>query len=107
MPVERKPYSVTRQMIMVIIPFLDLWAAYRIEKLRYWLLIFLLGFGILRSVVLYPWEWNTPDTRDDHTPFFADINSEIIFIVVAIIIAMIVIRKWTMEWNKACLEKKK
>ena len=47
MPVNRKIYSVKIQMVLAIIPFVDLWASYRIMKLRLWLLIMYLGFGLL------------------------------------------------------------
>ena len=100
MTVERKPYSVTRQMIMVIFPILDLWATYRIQKLRWYLLIFLLGFGVLWTVV--DWAMYGDEFFDEDAPLFADTASVIIFIVevaIQIIIAMMVIRKWTIEWN--------
>ena len=100
MPVERKPYSVTRQMIMVIFPILDLWATYRIQKLRWYLLIFLLGFGIFWTVV--DWAMYGENFWDEDVNFFADTSSTIIFtleVAIQIIIAMIVIRKWTIEWN--------
>ncbi len=101
MPVTRKTYSVTRQMIMVIFPILDLWASYRIQKLRLWLLIMWLGFGILWIVV--DWVIYGDEFFDEDAPFFADTSSIIIFILeeaITIIVAMILIRKWTIEWNK-------
>ena len=99
MPVERKPFSVTRQMIMVIFPILDLWATYRIQKLRWYLLIFLLGFGIFWIAV--DWAMYGETFWDEDANIFAEKSSTIIFILVAIqiIVAMIVIRKWTIEWN--------
>ncbi len=100
MTVERKSYSVTKQMIMVIFPILDLWATYRIQKLRWYLLIFLLGFGIFWTVV--DWAMYGDEFFDEDAPLFADTASVIIFIVevaIQVIIAMIVIRKWTIEWN--------
>jgi hypothetical protein len=33
MPVKQEKYSVKIQMILSVIPFVNLWAAYRIEKL--------------------------------------------------------------------------
>ncbi len=101
MPVTRKTYSVTRQMIMVIFPILDLWASYRIQKLRLYLLIFLLGFGILwvvTDMAIYGDEF-----FDEDASLIPDTSSIIIYILeiaIEIIIAMILIRKWTIEWNK-------
>ncbi len=100
MTVEKKAYSVTKQMIMVIFPIFDLWATYRIQKLRWYLLIFFLGFGVLWTVV--DWAMYGDEFFDKDAPLFADTASIIIFIVevaIQIIIAMIVIRKWTIEWN--------
>ena len=38
--IEKKPENVKWQMVFSVIPFLDLYASYRIQKLRFWLLIF-------------------------------------------------------------------
>jgi len=51
--VEKKPVSVNWQMIFVLIPFLDLYASYRIQKLRLWLLIFGVGFSIATILLNY------------------------------------------------------
>ena len=50
MPVNREIYSVKIQMILSIIPFVDLWASYRIEKLRLWVL-FWIGIILIGSIV--------------------------------------------------------
>ena len=46
MPVKQEKYSVKMQMILSVIPFVNLWAAYRIEKLGLCLIIQLF-FGLL------------------------------------------------------------
>ena len=50
MPVSREVYSVKVQMVLACIPIIDLWAAYRIEKLRVWILLYagmiLVGFMV-------------------------------------------------------------
>lgn len=38
--IEKKPENVKWQMVFSVIPFLDLETSYRIQKLRFWLLIF-------------------------------------------------------------------
>jgi len=38
--IEKKPENVKWQMVFSVIPFLDLYASDRIQKLRFWLLIF-------------------------------------------------------------------
>ena len=102
MPVERKSYSVKIQMILAIIPIVDLWASYRIMKLRLWLLIFWVGFVILAA--LMDWAIYGDKYWDLDTPFFpteptAQINF-ILFSAIEIFVAVILMRKWTIEWNK-------
>jgi len=48
---KKEPVSVNWQTLLILIPIVDLLAVYRVEKLRLYLLIFWLGFG-LGSVIL-------------------------------------------------------
>ena len=85
MPVARRPYSVVIQIILSVIPIVDLWAAYRIEKLRLWILywigMFFVGLMVGFFVV-------------DSTA------STIISLAVSIPIAIFLMRYFTIEWNK-------
>jgi len=104
MPVERKSYSVKIQMILAIIPIVDLWASYRIMKLRLWLLIMYVGFGILATINDWAIYGDKYWDLDYDIPFIpteptAQINF-ILFIAIETIVAVILIRKWTIEWNK-------
>lgn len=84
MPVEKKTYSVNVQMILAIIPIVDLWAVYRIEKLRLWVLYWIgmiLISGALTAI-------------GDPTVEF------IIALAIEIPIAVFLMRHITMEWNK-------
>ncbi len=90
-------------MVLAIIPFVDLWASYRIMKLRLWLLIFLVGFGILATLndlAIYRDEYWDMDW--DAPIFFepAALINFILFTAVEIIVAVILMRKWTIDWNK-------
>ena len=100
MPVNRKTYSVKIQMILAIIPLVDLWASYRIMKLRLWLLFIWLGFAILWTLI----EWAIyGDKYWDLDYDFFEPASLIYFILtegITIIVAVILMRKWTIEWNK-------
>ena len=84
MPVTREAYSVKIQMILSVIPFVDLWAAYRIEKLRlwvaYWIGMIMISLGL--SVIGEP-----------TTEF-------IIALAIEIPIAVFLMRHFTMEWNQ-------
>ena len=85
MPVNREIYSVKIQMILSIIPFVDLWASYRIEKLRLWVL-FWIGIILIGSIV---------------TSIVVDyLSSTIVNIIINISIAFFLMRHFTMEWNK-------
>lgn len=83
MPVERKTYSVNVQMILSIIPIVDLWAAYRIEKLRLWVL-FWIGMMLISGALM---------VLGDPTIEF------IIGMAITIPIALFLMRHFTMEWN--------
>ncbi len=101
---RKEPVSVNWQSLLVIITLLDLFAAYRVEKLRLFLLIFFLGFG-LGSVVLdaslFPEDYFSDeflDSNDLFTENFWQIG--LVIRLVAIGFAIILIRKWSREWNE-------
>jgi len=107
--------SLVRQTIYCFIPILDLYAAYKIKKLRWYLLIMLL-VGIPLSLGL---ELAFPTTMpDDYDKIFME-NQEIdwgyiflgdtsedeiilgiIFQVVVLALAVFLIRRWSKNWNK-------
>jgi hypothetical protein len=66
-----------------VIPFLNLWAAYRIEKLIFFVLLLIgitvINFGVA-FVILFPF-------------------SIAAFIAVYVILVIYFMRKWTIEWN--------
>jgi hypothetical protein len=70
-------------MIFSIIPFLNLWAAYRIEKLL-WFVIVLIGISVINFgvtfVILFPF-------------------SIAVYIAIYVILVIYFMRKWTIEWN--------
>ena len=100
--VEKKPVSVNWQMIFVLIPLLDLYASYRIQKLRLWLLIFLVGNGIVsilmdKAIFGMPYS-NLTDKAHYFDPDLFYIH--ILYVIVTIGIAVFLIRKWSISWNK-------
>jgi hypothetical protein len=106
--------SLLRQTIYVFIPILDLYAAYHIKKLRWYLLIMILvGFamsGIASAI-------NPPMTDIDEDRIFTihgELNWEylilgenpeltiattIVYQAVVFGIAVYLIRKWSKQWN--------
>jgi len=100
--IEKKPVSVNWQMVFVLIPFLDIYASYRIQKLRLWLLIFLVGFGIvvlLLDYAIFGMHFDDITNKDHYLdPYFRYIH--ILLVIVTLGTAVFVIRKWSISWNK-------
>lgn len=71
------------QMIFSVIPILNLWAAYRIRKLR-WFVLLLIGIWAITFAIsfLIPF------------PF-----SSVIDIAIYAILVIYYMKKWTIEWN--------
>ena len=80
---KKKFVNINIQTILALIPIVDLWAAYRIEKFRFWygLLVgfFLFGFSI-DETLRYPY-------------------NVIVIMIIEIPIAVYLMRKWSKEWN--------
>ncbi len=55
--VEKEPVNVVRQMIFAVIPILDIYASYKIQKLRLWLLIFWVVGAIVGLIYSETSEW--------------------------------------------------
>lgn len=91
MPVSREIYSVKIQMILSLISIVDLWAAYRIEKLRLWVL-FYIGMVIISLPLM---------VIDDV------IIESLIGMIIGIPIALFLMRHFTIEWNKKIQEETK
>jgi|CXWL01.1.fsa_nt_gi hypothetical protein len=82
--VSKKEFvNINIQTILAVIPIVNLWASYRIEKFRFWcgLLVgfFLLGFSI-DETLRYPY-------------------NVIVIMVIEIPVAVYLMRKWSKEWN--------
>ena len=107
--------SLLRQTIYVFIPIMDLYAAYHIKKLRWYLLIMLLvgaAMGGLSSVINPPIE---EYDEDRIMTIHGDINWEylilgdnpelaiatsIMYQAVVFAVAVYLIRRWSHQWNR-------
>ncbi len=100
--IEKKPVNVKWQMVIVLIPFLDLYASYRIQKLRLWLLIFLVGFSIVALLMDYSIFGMKYSDLGNKTDFLdpAMLYTHIMFTIITLSTAVFVIRKWSIDWNK-------
>ena len=100
--VEKKPVSVKWQMLFVLIPFLDLYASYRIQKLRLWLLIFGVGFGIATLLLNYAFFgmnhsfWDNGVMAWDPSMTYFHIG----IVIATLGSAVYVIRRWSITWNE-------
>ncbi len=101
--VKKQPVSVKRQTIFALIPSVDVWAFYRIQKLRKFILIALaLGFGfspisllvsasIDMSTVTGPLDlYTNPVFLGYVIGSIASLHGTLIFFI----------RRWSREWNE-------
>ena len=69
--------SVEWQMLFAVIPIVNLWVSYRVDKLRKALIIFILANLIFRFIADYPFS-----------------------LLYVMIIEIYFIRRWTIQWNE-------
>lgn len=96
--VRKEPVSVNWQSVFMLIPFVDLWAAYRIEKLRLFLLYFLViavAIYFVIGFVMFQERIFEDESENLDIKFFG-IALEVVIVGVSIV----VIRKWSREWNE-------
>jgi len=108
------PVSILRQTIYCFIPIMDLYAAYHIKKLRWYLLI-MIGLGLVMSVIgevvnpneltEYPSLYGDNEKLEWDTVMFGpnpEITKTLIIANTGITYAVAVyfIRKWSKKWNE-------
>jgi len=86
MPVKQEKYSVKIQMILSVIPFVNLWAAYRIEKLGLCLVIQLF-FGLLVTL------WYFVETSGSP-------KVDVWIIIIEFVTSPVWMRYFTIKWNE-------
>jgi len=107
--VKDEPVSLMRQTIYCLIPLLDIYAAYRVTRLRKYLLIMIL-VGIPVSIadsLLFPidvTDENLEDLEASDMFFYGyDTNHLIVTIVIwagFILLAIFLVRRWSKQWNQ-------
>ena len=87
MGVKREPVNIDIQTVLALVPIVDFWAAYRIEKFRFWGMLFI-GFIVLSIsislIIPYPYDM-------------------IVGIIIEAPIAVYLMRMWSKEWNTKLL----
>ena len=98
--IKKEPVNVIMQMIFAVIPILDLYASYKIQKLRLWVLIFWVVGGVIS------WFYSEIIQSGGFLAQFLNNNSDFIyiidnsiFIIICAIIQAMVMRKWSKKWN--------
>ena len=105
--VKDEPVSLMHQTIYCIIPILDIYAAYRVKRLRKYLIIMIL-VGIPVSIadsVIFP---DTDKTFDGFLQFLTfyygtDTNHFAVSIVKwigTVLLAIYLVRRWSKQWNR-------
>ena len=95
-------------MIFAVIPVLDLYASYKIQKLRLWILIFWVVGGVIG------WFYNEIIFSGGFLAEFLNSNTDLIyaidyftFVIIYAIIQAMVMRKWSKKWNKSFRDENK
>ncbi len=110
--VKDEPVSLMRQTIYCLIPLLDIYAAFRVKRLRRYLLIMLpIGFvlGMVDSTLFPEYGWE--DIGDATSSFlfldyvkYADdpirLPTMIAYQVGIILLAIFLVRRWSKQWNQ-------
>ena len=106
--VKEEPVSLLRQTIYCLIPILDIYAAYKVRRLRKYAFIIIVMVGMPISIadaILFP----VDDEEESLEEFirmiffyFDDVN-HMVFSVLAhmgtVMIAICLIRRWSAQWN--------
>ena len=103
---EKESVNVNWQTLFAVIPIIHLWACYRIEKLRLFLIIcvamivieFLIAFAIYDDQGLR----NFYGINEEGEPLYEPLDYRITVLEIAIFVPVfiVLIRKWSKEWNE-------
>ena len=100
--IDKKPVNVWLQMIFAVIPILDIFASYKIQKLRLGILFFWAGGSIVQIVQFFVF------FGEEYYISFGQFQarlpeSVILFTIIFAILKVIVMRKWSKKWNESFL----
>ena len=106
---KKEPVNLKQQTIFALIPYLNLYAFYRIQKLRRYFLIGILitvGSSIIISVGIIVYavlQSDSPDFRANVELIVTSIRSlpaYVIYFSSGILLNVYLIRKWSKKWNE-------
>jgi len=100
------PVSVRRQCVYAAIPFLDLYSAYHIRKLRWYLLVMLCTVLIPQTAIEFALFDSMLDIPEAYTAFldpesehFAQSVYVVLWTAGSIAGSVVLIRWWSIRWN--------
>ena len=108
--VEKKPVNVIIQIVFAVIPILDCYASYKIQKLRLWFLIFwICGIivGVIHGYALFGEDYFGIFAETDYLEDPIHLADYILFIIIFASIQAIVMRKWSKKWNESFRDENK
>lgn len=94
---KKEPVSIKRQTVYALVPFLDLYAAYKIEKLILYLIIMV---GIALASFIFEIVFSIPHIDRITLETFASSYIIIVTQVLTIPLTVYLIRKWSKKWNE-------
>jgi hypothetical protein len=104
--VEKRPVNVILQMVFAVIPILNFYASYKIQKLRLWFLIFGVGwviFELVQTRFFFGEEYYTSfGSFEGRLP-----ESVILFTIIFVILQVFVMRIWSKNWNESFIDENK
>ena len=87
MVVKREPVNINIQTVLALVPIVDFWAAYRIEKFRFWCILIVGFFALSVSIdMVLPYPYGM-----------------MIGLIIEIPISLYLTRMWSKEWNAKLL----
>ena len=96
--VRKEPVSVNWQTLFIIIPIIDLWATYRIEKLRLYLLITIAM--IVTEVIIEISIFGVDSYLMEQEVPTSQYALQTGFVLAEVGISIVLVRKWSREWNE-------
>ena len=102
--VEKIPVNINWQTLFMIIPIINLWAMYRIEKLRLFLLVVIAMAVVefLGGTLIFGDVWTDYYLGEANTEGLDGFSSAVILVEIGI--SIVLVRKWSKEWNSKISE---
>ena len=107
--VKQEPVNINHQMILSVIPWVGLYAFYRVQKLRRYLLIMItasiIGYSIILGVLFGTMvQNNSPEEMRNIYQTFMEYSQSLslnaTLIIISALVDIYLIRRWSKKWNE-------